>query len=502
MRSNGRAPGCRGTLATRVGPGRSCAMARASIAALVLALVLALARVAASQPTTVLRRDPSTGDVLANPHFETSDGVVPVVAFYHAWYGNPANDGAYRRWDHAVLPHWDPKVNARVFGADAAEALGANPSSRALGSHRPPDDIHAPFYPSRGCYSSLDPRVLDAHMREALASGVNTFAVSWLGRPDVVGTADPQGVNTDAALQLVVAAAERTCRASAADANAEFPGGMRVAFHLEPYPGRTAASVREDIRHILDRHGDSPALLRGAAGAARCFSCTTVTACRPAIGPPSSPRPVTTPSAARTWTEYFSPCGSPARTARRSRRADSTEDTRTLPTRERRTPRIRNIWRVLSDEAAARSLLFVPSVSPGYNDTRIRPWNVATTRGRRGGRTYAANWRAALAVKPAAIGITSWNEWGEGTQIEPAEVGRGGTRRTDSWRTRERESRDGAPRCGGTGTAEAAPGRDGDGSSDRGGDPNLYLDLTRAFARGMRRPGFDEGGAGFVRDEL
>ena len=34
------------------------------------------------------------------------------------------------------------------------------------------------------------------------------------------------------------------------------------------------------------------------------------------------------------------------------------------------------------------------------------------------------------------------------------------------------------------------------------GDPNLYLDLTRAFARGMRRPGFDEGGAGFVRDEL
>ena len=478
-------------------------MARASIAALVLALVLALARVAASQPTTVLRRDPSTGDVLANPHFETSDGVVPVVAFYHAWYGNPANDGAYRRWDHAVLPHWDPKVNARVFGADAAEALGANPSSRALGSHRPPDDIHAPFYPSRGCYSSLDPRVLDAHMREALASGVNTFAVSWLGRPDVVGTADSQGVNTDAALQLVVPAAERTRRASAADANAEFPGGMRVAFHLEPYPGRTAASVREDIRHILDRHGDSPALLRGARGGGAVFFVYDSYRVSP-----------------RDWSTILSPTGHD--TVRGTdldgiflalwlTRADGALietggfDGGYTYFADPGTSHAANPkhWRVLSDEAAARSLLFVPSVSPGYNDTRIRPWNVATTRGRRGGRTYAANWRAALAVNPAAIGITSWNEWGEGTQIEPAEVGRGGYA---SYRLVEdaREGEQGwraAMRRDGDGGGGARDG-DGDGSSDRGGDPNLYLDLTRAFALGMRRPGFDEGGAGFVRDEL
>ena len=48
------------------------------------------------------------------------------------------------------------------------------------------------------------------------------------------------------------------------------------------------------------------------------------------------------------------------------------------------------------------------------------------------------------------------------------------------------------------GSAAVSTQREGEG----GGDPNLYLDLTRAFARGMRRPGFDEGGAGFVRDEL
>lgn len=491
-------------------------MARASVASLVLSLVLALARVAASQPTTVLRRDPSTGAVLANPHFETSDGVIPVVAFYYAWYGNPANDGAYRHWDHAVLPHWDPKVNARVFGADAAEALGANPSSRALGSHHPPDDIHAPFYPSRGCYSSLDPRVLDAHMREALASGVNTFAVSWWGRPDVVGTADSQGVNTDAALHLVVAAAERTWRASASDASAsasaEFPGGMRVAFHLEPYPGRTAATVREDLRHILDRHGDSPALLRGARGGGPVFFVYDSYHVSP-----------------RDWSTILSPTGPD--TVRGTdldgvflalwlTRADGAQietggfdggytyfaDPATSTAADPKN------WRALSDEAAARGLLFVPSVSPGYNDTRIRPWNAKTTRSRRGGRTYAANWRAALAARPAAVTITSWNEWGEGTQIEPAEVGRGGyasyrlaedaREGEQGWRAAMRRERngdgdDGGERGGGDG-GDASAAREGEG----GGDPNLYLDLTRAFARGMRRPGFDEGGAGFVRDEL
>ena len=278
-----------------------------------------------------------------------------------------------------------------------------------------------------------------------------------------------------------------------------------MAFHLEPYPGRTAASVREDIRHILDRHGDSPALLRGARGGGPVFFVYDSYRVSP-----------------RDWSTILSPTGHD--TVRGTdldgiflalwlTRADGAQIETggfdggyiAFGSRPASTPvnRAKHRRRVLSDEAAARRLLFVPSVSPGYNDTRIRPWNVATTRGRRGGRTYAANWRAALAVNPAAIGITSWNEWGEGTQIEPAEVGRGGYA---SYRLVEdaREGEQGwraAMRRDGDGGGGAGDG-DGDGSSDRGGDPNLYLDLTRAFARGMRRPGFDEGGAGFVRDEL
>ena len=39
---------------------------------------------------------------------------------------------------------------------------------------------------------------------------------------------------------------------------------MAIAFHLEPYPGRTAATVREDLQYLMRRPevAASPAVLR------------------------------------------------------------------------------------------------------------------------------------------------------------------------------------------------------------------------------------------------
>ena len=51
------------------------------------------------------------------------------------------------------------------------------------------------------------------------------------------------------------------------------------------------------------------------------------------------------------------------------------------------------------------SLLVIPPSS--------RPWNAAATRSREGGARYRRWWQAALAVQPAAVSITSYNEWGE-----------------------------------------------------------------------------------------
>jgi len=64
--------------------------------------------------------------------------------------------------------------------------------------------------------------------------------------------------------------------------------------------------------------------------------------------------------------------------------------------------------------------IFVPAVGPGYDDTRIRPWNAHNVRRRDDGAYYNNMWQEAVASGAAAISITSYNEWGEGTQIEPA----------------------------------------------------------------------------------
>ena len=54
---------------------------------------------------------------------------------------------------------------------------------------------------------------------------------------------------------------------------------------------------------------------------------------------------------------------------------------------------------------------------PGYDDTRIRG---GFARDRAGGAYYAQSWQAAIASRPNWIVINSFNEWPEGSYIEPS----------------------------------------------------------------------------------
>lgn len=58
-----------------------------------------------------------------------------------------------------------------------------------------------------------------------------------------------QGVSTDSLLPTLFRVAEAH-------------GGVKLAFHLEPYHGRSAKSVRADVQYLMERFGTSPALLR------------------------------------------------------------------------------------------------------------------------------------------------------------------------------------------------------------------------------------------------
>jgi hypothetical protein len=252
--------------------------------------------------------------------------------FYYPWYGAPAHDGVYQHWSQA--------------------------------GHAPPVDIASNFYPARGAYSSSNPAVLQAQMREIARAGVGEVVSSWWG----------WGSPEDQRLPAVLKAA--------------WAVGMQVAVHIEPYDGRTAASVGADIAHLRElgitdfyvyRATDVPAAdwaaLNGSLTGVRVFAQTNL----PGF------------AAAGKFTGLYTydvllyGAGSFGR---------------------------------ICGEAHRLNLLCAPSVGPGYQataatgDTRVKP--------RLHGYTYDGMWRAALAAKADLVTITSYNEWSEGTQIEPA----------------------------------------------------------------------------------
>ena len=77
-------------------------------------------------------------------------------------------------------------------------------------------------------------------------------------------------------------------------------------------------------------------------------------------------------------------------------------------------------WPSIRAWAAANKLLFVPTVAPGFDDTKIKSWNRVWRRARAGTTYYKGMWQAASDANPDAVMINSYNDWPSGSQIEPA----------------------------------------------------------------------------------
>jgi glycoprotein endo-alpha-1,2-mannosidase len=65
----------------------------------------------------------------------------------------------------------------------------------------------------------------------------------------------------------------------------------------------------------------------------------------------------------------------------------------------------------------AKGKIWSPSIGPGYVDTKI---GGSLDHPRDNGSLYEKNWEWAIGSNPEWISITSFNEWHEGSQIEPA----------------------------------------------------------------------------------
>lgn len=330
----------------------------------------------------------------SSPHSKYGPPNYCLHAFYYAWFGSLESDGSYYHWNHRYLPHWDSNVAARY----------------PQGRHVPPGDISANFYPALGPYSSKDPAVIEEHMRQFRQAGIGVMCVSWYPANLSDDEGPPQG--PDALVSLLLDIAHNH--------------GIVVTLHIEPYKGRSPSTVRKDLEYIHERYSLHPALHK-----VRTASHT------------DQPRPIVYVydsylSPAHKWAELLSPTGS---STIRGTPFDVVAIGLLVEESHKSFITVGGFdgfytyfasnmftygsnsahWRDLFTFAAANGLLFIPSVGPGYEDTRVRPWNAVNSKDREGGTYYDRMFDAALhSAQATLISITSFNEWHEGTQIEPA----------------------------------------------------------------------------------
>jgi len=72
------------------------------------------------------------------------------------------------------------------------------------------------------------------------------------------------------------------------------------------------------------------------------------------------------------------------------------------------------------NSAHSTQKIWAAGVLPGYDDTRIPGRKGTYVVARNNGATYSESWTGALASKPDWVTITSFNEWFEGSMIEPS----------------------------------------------------------------------------------
>ncbi|MEV7401337.1 ThuA domain-containing protein [Streptomyces sp. NPDC091267] len=277
-------------------------------------------------------------------------GSSDVHLFYYPWYGTPGTSGSWRHWQQ--------------------------------GGHTPPDDIGADLYPKLGPYDSGDiDGAVEQHMKWIEQSGAGVIVYSWWG----------QGGYEDSIAGQVLDAAARH--------------GIKVAWHIEPYGGRTAASVVDDIGYLEDRFGSHPAYYRDAEHGDRAafyiFESLRI----------------------QDWS---------ALDAVRDRAivlAQTTDTTKVahfggIYTYDGIAGATAPGWKQAGEYARANGLVWAPSVAPGYIDDRAVPGNTTPTLGRDDGASYDLEWSNALdpaiGGSPSWVSVTSFNEWHEGSPIEPA----------------------------------------------------------------------------------
>ncbi len=293
--------------------------------------------------------------------------------FYHAGFGTPEIDGEYRSWN----------------------SEGENKMGESL-SYPGGMDIASSFFPAYGCYSSNDPRVIESHMGQLAVAQTGVVCVLWYGKDSYESRP----------VQMILDTAVRY--------------SIRVDFMIAAYEGRTIESVAGDIRHIIDTWGKHEAFyITDRSGMLPMFFIEQTWSFETEV-----------------WASILSEKGTgtirntPFDAILIGGWEDSGDGDRVLDagfdgfytpysSAETWGADVTN-WEEMNLFAMDNTLIFIPTLRPGYDDTRIHSWNGGAVIDRDVGEFYMTMVKAALKLKPPYISLDSFNHWQAGTQIEPA----------------------------------------------------------------------------------
>lgn len=286
-----------------------------------------------------------------------------VLAFYYTWYGRPERHG---RW-----VHWN----------------GVRPEEHEIAT--------STNYPSLGAYDSHDPNVIDLHIDQAKRHGITGWIATWWG----------QGTFDDRAFASVIK------RAALKD--------FYATVYWETAPGEGERQIQravDDLLYILRKYGSEKAFLK-VDGKPVIFVYGRVM-----TQVPRSSWPEIITRVEKQWDKGFLLIAD-GLTQANARLFDGIHTynicgwVRDLPPEALRKQAAEN-FRQAVDTAHAFGKISCVTVIPGYDDTKIRTPGLKALR--RNGENYQLLWEEAIRAQPDWVLITSWNEWHEGSEIEPS----------------------------------------------------------------------------------
>jgi hypothetical protein len=299
-----------------------------------------------------------------------------VLAFYYGWYGNPKVSGSWFHWSDV------DEVNKQI-GSSA-------------------------HYPLLGPYDSHDSHVIEQHFSWAKEAGIDGFIVSWWHPGDF----------HDQAMPLLLSTAQKF--------------GLEISAYIETV--QTKEQALDYLTYLLKHYGEHPSWLKIGGKPVlfiyrraideiwldgwhwvieetnRRFENGAVFIAD-LIEYPLLPFkfPILEKAALRQATQIFD--GAHAYNITHLTRGKSVEEIKS------------EMQKIFAEwvSTIGRSRVSCLTVIPGYDDSKLpdrTPPRPVTDR--YDGRTYQVLWEAAIAANPDWILITSWNEWHEGTEIEPS----------------------------------------------------------------------------------